>query len=84
MEVNAVVLLVIVYQEGEYLLVFFLFDGKFYVFFQLNRSGKNHAPAEQYLKTIIAEIQERREDCDKLRERLERLEVSTVYISIKY
>lgn len=48
----------------------FLFKFKF-------RSGKNHhAPAEQYLKTIIAEIQERREDCDKLRERLERLEVS--------
>lgn len=47
--------------------------------FFCNRSGKNHAPAEQYLKTIIAEIQERREDCDKLRERLERLEVSKTF-----
>lgn len=42
-------------------------------------SGKSQPGINQYsaiLKAILAELQERREDCDKLREKLERLEVS--------
>ncbi|XP_037034279.1 transmembrane and coiled-coil domains protein 2-like isoform X3 [Bradysia coprophila] len=40
-------------------------------------SGKSQPGINQYsaiLKAILAELQERREDCDKLREKLERLE----------
>lgn len=42
------------------------------------RSGKSNAELHRYsgvLKTILTELQERREDCDKMREKVERLEV---------
>lgn len=41
-------------------------------------SGKSQPGINQYsaiLKAILAELQERREDCDKVRGKLERLEV---------
>lgn len=46
-------------------------------------SGKSQPAINQYsaiLKAILAELQERREDCDKVREKLERLEVSVLVI----
>lgn len=47
--------------------------------FVYRSSGKSQPGINQYsaiLKAILAELQERREDCDKVREKLERLEVS--------
>lgn len=45
-----------------------------------NSSGKSHPGGNQqhalFLKTIFAELQERREDCTKLKEKLERYDVS--------
>lgn len=46
-------------------------------------SGKSQPAINQYsaiLKAILAELQERREDCDKVRGKLERLEVSVLVI----
>lgn len=42
------------------------------------RSGKSQPAISQYsviIKAILADLQERREDCDKLREKIDRLEV---------
>lgn len=44
----------------------------------IRRSGKSHPETNPqnslFLKAIFAELQERREDCTKLKEKLERLE----------
>ena len=53
---------------------------------QLSRSGKSHPGTNQqnsvFLKAIFVELQERREDCIKLKERLERLEVRQLAINL--
>lgn len=45
-----------------------------------NSSGKSHPGVNQqnalFLKAIFAELQERRDDCVKLKEKLERYDVS--------
>lgn len=49
-------------------------------------SGKSNAAIHQYsgvLKTILTELKERREDCDKMREKVERLEVRLVYSRLR-
>lgn len=51
---------------------------KTFEFFNYHRSGKSHPETNQktaeFLETIFNELRERREDCVKLKEKIERLE----------
>lgn len=87
MTVSVAVWLAIAFQRGknsvECFLIFFL---NYWLLkcgshsgIVIRSSGKSQPGINQYsaiLKAILAELQERREDCDKVREKLERLEVS--------